>query len=484
MKKLLLPALLLIISTISAQTIWTVESLPNPKAVDNTYVCNPDNILDATTVRYLNTLLQALEDSTTTQVAVVIVNSIGDEVPEQFRYKLFNYWGVGQKEKDNGLLILMVLDQRRVEFETGYGLEGILTDAMCKRIQVEYMVPMAREEKYGEGLIAGVQQVIQILMDPNYRQEVFDYSLSMYDTRPWYRKTMDNVWMSIMGIVYGLFAFFGLSSRKNKLKKAPAYVKNQINNTYLGAKFALLNLGLPVGFYAWQEIMGTVRVFEFILFAYILFMILLLEKRFRLNRYILKDTKGEEPQDVYNVMSRSHSNGWVAASVFFPLPFILYSIFNKRRLNGLRNSAPLSSDGKTPMVKLNEKGDDEFLKAYQLTEESIHSADYDVWRDMATGAVRIFRFENYYSKYKECPKCKTKAYLMTKNETIKSPTYESSGTGRKTYACKACSFTKSETYTIAKLTRSSSGSGGGFSGGGGGGFGGGSSGGGGAGSGW
>lgn len=467
-----------------AQTAYTVETIPDPKTTGGGYVSNPDGVIDASTVETINAVLARLEDSTTIQVAVAVVNSIGNEVPGDFRTKLFRYWGIGQKDNNNGLLILLVIDQRRMEFEVGYGLEGILTDIMCVRIQQTYMVPLAKEGKMSEAVLEGVLQVNKILTDPQYRDEVYADSLSSNSSNVWWKNAVSGTGLSIVAGIYALIAWGVFASRKNALKKAPGYVKNNYSEAYSKSKFSLLNIGLPAGYIAWQEIAGNLRIFEFALFGYGLLMLLLLEKRFRLNRFIFKDSAQKEPQETYNLLAKSHSNGWLAADIFFPLPFILYSLFNKGRMKTLRNTPPVSDKG-VPMVKMDDKADDGFLNAFQIKEEELHSVDYDVWIDNPTHQVKIYRFENYNSKYKECPNCKTLAFLMTKNETLVSPTYDSSGKGQKTYTCKACSHVKKETYTIAKLTRSSS-SGSGGSGGGGGGssWGGGSSGGGGGGSSW
>ena len=71
--------------------------------------------------------------------------------------------GVGQKGKDNGLVILLVTEERCIQFVTGYGLEGILPDALCKRIQTRYMNPYLSKGNWDAGMIAGVQAVRQIL---------------------------------------------------------------------------------------------------------------------------------------------------------------------------------------------------------------------------------------------------------------------------------------------------------------------------------
>ncbi len=466
------------------QTAYTLETIPKP-APPNSYVSNPDGVLSSAMEMEVNAVLRKLDETTTVEVAVVVVNSIGYAVPGDFRTELFRYWGIGKAENDNGLLILLVMDQRRMEFEVGYGLEGILTDIMCKQIQEEYMVPLAKEGDFDGCVRAGVMQVYQILTEPAYRDEVYAESLTYGQSVPVWRQPMSVVFMAIFGGIYLLSVFGGFRSRQKSLKKAPDYVKHQFNDSYVVSKFAMLDLGLPLGFYAWQELSGGIRVFEFWIFVYGLFMVLLFEKRLRLNGYIRREHIGDTPQDLYGVMARSHSKGWLFANIFFPVPFLLYQLVHRIRMRSLRYTAPISADGITPMTLVDEKGDDQFLQAYQLVEENLRSADYDVWQDAATNERKVFRFENFFSKYKECPSCKTKSYLMTKNVTLVSPTYSSTGTGEKTYTCKACNHIHKETYTIAMLTKSSSsGSGGSYGGGGGGGFGGGSSGGGGAGSSW
>ena len=70
---------------------------------------------------------------------------IGEEDCFNFCHQLLNKWGVGKKDKNNGLVILLVTDQRCIQFYTGYGLEGVLPDAICKRIQTRYMIPYLKD---------------------------------------------------------------------------------------------------------------------------------------------------------------------------------------------------------------------------------------------------------------------------------------------------------------------------------------------------
>ena len=113
-----------------------------------------------------------MEQKSTAQVAVVVLPSIGDQIPKDFAVELFQYWGIGQASKDNGLLIFVVMDQRRVEFETGYGLEGVLPDAICYRIINEEFIPHFKAEEYDAGLIASVNRVKTLLEDPEALAEI------------------------------------------------------------------------------------------------------------------------------------------------------------------------------------------------------------------------------------------------------------------------------------------------------------------------
>lgn len=159
-------------NTTAAQKKWTVENVPNPKAHASwNTVSDPDDILQDETEDEINSLFKQLEQKTTDQAGVVVLQSIGKKNPREFATALFRRWGIGSKDKNNGLLILLVMDQRRMEFEVGYGLEGKLTDLVCKQIQEEYMVPYARQGNFDEAVLSGVQQVYQVLMGETVQTE-------------------------------------------------------------------------------------------------------------------------------------------------------------------------------------------------------------------------------------------------------------------------------------------------------------------------
>lgn len=142
-------------------------SIPNVRLTDvRQHVSNPDSIISKAYEDSINNVLNMLEDSTKIQVAVVAVKNIGENDPREFATELFNKWGIGDKKTDNGLLILLVTDkdQRSIVFETGYGIEGVLPDALCSRIQKNNMLPFMKEGDFDKGMLAGVKVCSSVLI--------------------------------------------------------------------------------------------------------------------------------------------------------------------------------------------------------------------------------------------------------------------------------------------------------------------------------
>ena len=149
---------------------YTVKEIPLVHLQDRTrYVSNPDGILSASAVATMDSVLYALENKTGIQTIVAVVTGIEGHDCFEFAYQLGKRNGVGQKQRDNGLVILLSTEERCIQFVTGYGLEGALPDAICKRIQNKYMNPCFGKDRWDEGMVAGIRAVGDILegsMDP------------------------------------------------------------------------------------------------------------------------------------------------------------------------------------------------------------------------------------------------------------------------------------------------------------------------------
>ena len=139
---------------------YTIKEIPMVHLQDRTrYVSNPDGILSASAVATMDNILYNLEQNTGIQTLVVAVTGIEGGDCFDFAYRLGKEMGVGQKGRDNGLVILLSTDERCIQFATGYGLEGVLPDAICKRIQSRYMLEAFSQGDWDTGMMEGIRAV-------------------------------------------------------------------------------------------------------------------------------------------------------------------------------------------------------------------------------------------------------------------------------------------------------------------------------------
>jgi len=131
-------------------------SYPNPTG----FVTDTAQLLTTEERTALETTLTNFTQQTGNEIAVVTVPSLEGEPIEDYAVKLFKQWGIGQKEKDNGLLILIAKEDRAVRIEVGYGLEGALNDAKAGRIIRDIIAPAFQEGKYAAGLQGAVEVII------------------------------------------------------------------------------------------------------------------------------------------------------------------------------------------------------------------------------------------------------------------------------------------------------------------------------------
>ena len=163
MKRIILIFMLAVASVAVRAEGYTTGQIPNVQLADRTrFTSNPDGVLGAAAVATIDSLCFDLRERGIAEVAVVAVREIdGDDVFE-FAYRLFSDWGVGGRN-DNGVGILLVEGRHEIRFVTGYGVEGVLPDALCKRIQMQRMLPSFRNGDYDSGMVAGVRAVHDIL---------------------------------------------------------------------------------------------------------------------------------------------------------------------------------------------------------------------------------------------------------------------------------------------------------------------------------
>ena len=162
MKKLLSIFVLMLAAALgNAQNSFDPESLlkhkPSPPKLVNDYT----GTLTADQVQALEKKLVAFDDSTTTQIAVVIIPSMNGNDLADFNVKLGRAWGVGGKQYSNGVILLIAKDDHKLNISTGYGVEGALPDITCKHIIDDNIVPEFKGNDYYRGIEEGTDAIMQ-----------------------------------------------------------------------------------------------------------------------------------------------------------------------------------------------------------------------------------------------------------------------------------------------------------------------------------
>lgn len=410
-KKIFLVIIFIVFTINILSQAYSVTTVPNPKSADaNAFVSNPNGIISQATESELNSMLQELEAHNKSEVAVVVLNSIGNEDIFDFGVKLFEHWGIGKKKSDNGLLVLFVLDQRQVRFEVGYGLEGVLPDAICKRIQMDYMIPHFKSGDYDQGLLHGVSKTAEYI-----RGEVFDDEYLSLNKA--FNFKLSNL---ILPILMFVIAMFFLADKQKKIKNDSLLKFN--SERYSAMKTATNQINLLM-----------------ILLSFFM-------------PFIVAFT------DLWSFLG-----GW--SVVLTPLMAIPTNRIAKTMSNKFRRQVPACSKCGDKMTLLSEKNDDKYLTLSQVYEEKIKSVDYDVFLCDSCGLTVINEYKGKVD-YRECPSCKTRDFVQTDSKIIKRPSYVHTGLKTIVFHCAFCGFQNEQSVVIPKLSNSSSSSwGGGSSGG-------------------
>jgi uncharacterized protein len=138
---------------------WSQGEFPDPRG----YVSDFADIISPQDEDRMTAVIAELKEKTTAEIAVVTMPDIGGQSEEIYANRLFAAWGIGVQGEDNGILLLVALQERRFRIETGYGLEGILPDGLLGQISDQQIIPHLRQGRYGEGLLSGTLAIAQII---------------------------------------------------------------------------------------------------------------------------------------------------------------------------------------------------------------------------------------------------------------------------------------------------------------------------------
>ena len=146
--------------------VGIVEASPKFPALTGRVVDNA-HLLSAGAHQSLESELAGFEQQTGDQIVVVTVPSLQGVAIEQYGYQLGRYWGIGQKGKDNGALLIVAPQERKLRIEVGYGLEGQLTDTLSSQIIQTIILPEFRAGRLEQGVVAGAQAMVSVLGGKN-----------------------------------------------------------------------------------------------------------------------------------------------------------------------------------------------------------------------------------------------------------------------------------------------------------------------------
>lgn len=241
---------LLIVSPIYARD-YNPDEITNPNLKDRrVYVSDPANLVSERAEATTNAILWNLRQKTGAEVGLVVVPNTGNYTREEFATKVFENWGLGKKDKDNGALILIVPDQKEAWIATGYGLEGIIPDISASRILQKTVVPHMRENDLDGAVTSVATEVSGIISDPQAAEEIRSNRGEAWEEMPESDITSEDFMVFIICVVVGLFIigmakyFTDNYSVKNKDRYEQARKWHDNRTSYLLLGIFSLGLGM------------------------------------------------------------------------------------------------------------------------------------------------------------------------------------------------------------------------------------------------
>lgn len=154
-----LAATLVLQATSSATQDKRLSWVRNPRETNGSWVADPAHHLSTSTVQSIDAVINALDRDKSIEMAVVVLDSLDGLEPADAALLLHRRWGVGKRQRDNGVVFLWSPKLRKTQVSVGYGLEGVLPDARVGRILDEWVMPSFRKGDFDGGMLQGVQKL-------------------------------------------------------------------------------------------------------------------------------------------------------------------------------------------------------------------------------------------------------------------------------------------------------------------------------------
>lgn len=467
-----------------------LTTIPDPKTLGETYVSDPEGVLAPGTAPALNARLDSLDRSGRAHIDVVLVRSLGEVVPKTAATALFNKWKIGSKATNNGLLMLLVLDQRRVEFETGYGLEADLPDVICYRIQQRYMVEPARAGNYDLAVQQGVAAIIRRLRP------------AAALPKPVLRTAADSTQFYLDSLKRAIMAQNGMLDDEDPLNTAqpgedlageyatpePVRIRAvDAEDAGLASYRATPESGPPFG----TLLVGLLALVLYLLFWYrttqgmrlhtqlfpvplalvISLVVLALLDMLTTAEFLglvyglpllylhgyfgWQYWRARQPvaplgrPEAYGRWQAAH-RGLAFTAYLFPVGLALYWPRYRRHLVALREAPFACPECGQPMHKLDSKAEKSHLEPGQQAEETYHAVDYDVW-ECPSGHHLPLAYPNPDTDKRTCPACHHRTLGPGRLRVEQRATTTADGWGWRVEKCRFCQHEEKTREVISRL---------------------------------
>ncbi|PZP51962.1 MAG: hypothetical protein DI598_01870 [Pseudopedobacter saltans] len=456
-----------VLYTFCAFSQYTIKTIPDPKKNGQEYfVSNPDGILDATAVSTLNDICQKIANEKGAEIAIVVIDNYkGDQEIFDFATSLFRYWGIGKKEENNGLLLLIAKEKRKYQFITGYGLEGDLTDYQLDQIGRNELIPYFKNGDYSAGVINAIHEVSNILLptdsnldysgsatqgliDPGISQNTDDNGANYHSENNYSnKKSIKQILYVFAAIFFVLYILSDIRMQKTLGDSNKSFINTKSIMIYCFT--GIFVIGFPFIFTGGLIPPILTVIIQGCIIGYIRFTKCLnsFEKQYLdvVNRYTS-----------VNIWYKRNRFSIVITPSLWAQPFQINSLKN------LAEKSLIPPDDSGNYVRLDWDYDlktiRQILDKGQISENKVGSNIYQVWKKKSSTEKKILQYKGLnFNAYQSCPSCQAQTmplkFIMA---TIVKATYSHAGKGERVKKCANCNYKISGGFVVLPQLRESS----------------------------
>lgn len=210
------------------------------------------DLLTTTTKTNLNTILHKHEQESSNQIVVVILDSLNGYEIDEFTYQLGRHWGIGQKQKNNGVILLISMEERKIRIEVGYGLEGALTDKIAYEIINYTLKPNFKMNNFDNGVLEAINEIIKVIKG-EYQSKKEEIQIT---------KKFDEILVAIYFIIIFVSAFLNTVAKELRKQLFYKISKSTKISSFFGF-FSLVWLQSYTSYYHLISILISLLLFIF-----------------------------------------------------------------------------------------------------------------------------------------------------------------------------------------------------------------------------